>query len=128
MERDEAQQYSLCTSEETLAELGQGEYPRQRQVIRFAAKVPLLEPHAAIPGIAQVYVEHRLMPQSLKGDALHLAYASFYKTDFLLTWNCDHLANANKRRHLRWLNTRLNLCIPEIVTPLELVTESSDEN
>ena len=39
------------------------------------------------------------MPRVLKGDALHLAYASFYKIDFLLTWNCNHLANANKRQH-----------------------------
>lgn len=56
----------------------------------------------------------------MKGDAIHLAYASFYKIDFLLTWNCNHLANANKRQHIRRINTGLNLSVPEIVTPLEL--------
>ena len=68
------------------------------------------------------------MPRVLKGDALHLAYASFYKMDFLLTWNCNHLANANKRRHIRVINTRLNLAIPEIITPLELFSEATDDN
>ena len=63
------------------------------------------------------------MPKDEMGDALHLAYASFYKIDFLLTWNCNHLANANKKQHIRILNNRLNLFVPEIITPLELFTE-----
>jgi hypothetical protein len=67
------------------------------------------------------------MPCALKGDALHLAYASFYKIDFLLTWNCNHLANANKRQYIRVINARLNLPTPEIVTPLELFSEKPDE-
>jgi hypothetical protein len=67
------------------------------------------------------------MPRVLKGNALHLAYASFYKIDFLLTWNCNHLANANKRKHIRVINARLNLPTPEIVTPLELFSEKPYE-
>ena len=68
------------------------------------------------------------MPRVLKGDSLHLAYASFYKIDFLLTWNCNNLANANKRKHIRVINTRLNLAIPEIITPLELFSETTDDD
>ena len=68
------------------------------------------------------------MSDLLKGDALHLAYASFFKKDFLLTWNCNHLGNANKKQHIRIINARLNLFTPEIVTPLELFTEVSDDN
>jgi len=56
-----------------------------------------------------------------------LAYASFYKIDFLLTWNCNHQANASKRQHIRVINARLNLPTPEIVTPLELFSEKTDE-
>ncbi|MGR3218700.1 MAG: type II toxin-antitoxin system VapC family toxin, partial [Candidatus Anammoxibacter sp.] len=58
-----------------------------------------------------------------EGDAVHLAFASYFKIDFLLTWNCNHLANANKKQHIRILNTKLNLNIPEIITPLELFPE-----
>jgi hypothetical protein len=68
------------------------------------------------------------MPRILEGDALHLAYASFHKIDFLLTWNCNHLANANKRKHIRTINARLNLATPEIITPLELFSETTDDN
>jgi hypothetical protein len=35
-----------------------------------------------------------------------------------------HLANANKRQHIRIINARLNLPTPELVTPLELFTET----
>ena len=62
--------------------------------------------------------QHGLLPD------MHLAYAAFYKCDFLLTWNCNHLTNANKRQHIRIINARLNLPTPEIVMPLELFTEA----
>ena len=58
----------------------------------------------------------------------HLAYASYYKIDFLPTWNCNHLANANKKQHIRIINTRLNLPTPEIITPFELFTEKTDDD
>ena len=55
------------------------------------------------PGIAEVirhYVRHRIMPNDAAGDAGHLAIASMHSIDFILTWNCKHLANASKQRHI----------------------------
>ncbi len=49
------------------------------------------------------------MPNDPLGDALHLAIASYHKCDFLLTWNCRHLANANKFGHIRRVNVMLGL-------------------
>ncbi len=76
--------------------------------------------------IVEVYIAHKVMPQNPAGDALHLAIASFHKCDFLLTWNCNHLANANKTAHIRRINTLLNLPIPQIVTPLELLGDDDE--
>ena len=67
------------------------------------------------------------MPTDPTGDALHLALASFYRIDFLLTWNCKHLANANKFGHIRRINTRLGLYVPNIVTPLELLDDEDND-
>lgn len=39
----------------------------------------------------------------------------------LVTWNCRHLANANKFGHIRRINTMLGLKTPELVTPPELL-------
>ena len=67
------------------------------------------------------------MPENPLGDALHLAVASYHKCDFLLTWNCDHLANANKFGHIKRINTILGLYVPALITPLELLGEMEDE-
>ncbi|GEM_PF-6217479 len=42
---------------------------------------------------------------------------------FLLTWNYNHLANANKFRHIQQVNILLGLYVPSLVTPLELLSE-----
>jgi len=123
--QEERHHYEIWASEETLHEVGTGEYPHKVQAIEFASKIPLLPPHPEIIEIAQVYIDHYVMPLALKGDALHLAYASFYKMDFLLTWNWNHLANANKKQHIAVINTRLQLAIPEIITPLQLFQEET---
>ena len=57
---------------------------------------------------------------------MHLALASYYKCDFLVTWNFRHIANANKFGHIRRINTKLGLFVPALVTPLELL-ELDDE-
>ena len=57
----------------------------------------------------------------------HLALASFYNCDMLVTWNCRHLANANKTDHIRRVNALLGLRTPLLVTPLELM-EKDDES
>jgi hypothetical protein len=46
-----------------------------------------------------------------------------HKCDILLTWNCVHLANANKFNHIRYVNTMIGLYVPTITTPLELLGE-----
>jgi len=121
----ERQNFNIWISEETFSELNQGNYPHKSEILESVSQCPVLPPQKRIADIVQVYVDNYLMPQVLEGDALHLAYASFYKLDFLLTWNCNHLANANKRQHIRIINTRLKLHTPEIVTPLELFTEKT---
>ena len=123
---EERHHFDLWISEETIVELSKGNYPNKTKILECVADISVLPFDEQIIGITQVYLDHHLMPQVLAGDALHLAYASFWKIDFLLTWNCNHLANANKKQHIRVINTRLNLPTPEIITPLELFMENSN--
>ena len=83
--------------------------------------LPVLSVEEAIAEIVQAYIEHRVMPADPGGDAMHLALASYHKCEFLVTWNCQHLANANKFGHIRRVNTMLGLFVPALVTPLELI-------
>jgi hypothetical protein len=118
MERD---RYQLVTSEAVLDELEGGIPEHAETRLGLVAAIPLLPIEPGIAEIVTAYIRHQLMPADPGGDALHLALASYHKCDFLLTWNCLHLANANKFGHIRRVNTMLGLFIPTIVTPLELL-------
>lgn len=115
--------YQIVTSAAVLGELNRGNFPNKNEAIQLISQLPLLPIEPAITAIVQTYIKHKLMPADPGGDALHLAVASYYKCDFLLTWNCRHLANANKFGHVRRLNTLLGLFVPAMVTPLELMGE-----
>jgi hypothetical protein len=113
--------YLLVTSVAVLDELSSGDYPNREDVIALVNDLPLVPVEPAITEIVQAYIRHKVMPDDPVGDALHLALASYHKCDFLLTWNCNHLANANKFDHIRRVNVMLGLYVPSLVTPLELL-------
>ena len=112
--------YLLVTSEAVLDELKDGDYPKKDKILDLVDRLPLLPIEPTIVDIVETYIKRKVMPVDPVGDALHLALASYYKCDFLLTWNCNHIANANKFAHIRRINTLLGLYIPSLVTPLEL--------
>ena len=117
--------YDLYISDAVLQELNSGDYPRKNEIIRLVSKIPILKVASDLEQIVEFYIINYVMPRSFVGDAVHLAYASYFDIQYLLTWNCNHLANANKRKHIRVINGRLGLSTPEIVTPLELFKEEN---
>lgn len=121
------QHYVLVTSAAVLDELNQGDHPNKTAVLALVEQISLLPVVPAITEVVQAYIQHHVMPRDPVGDALHLALASYHKCDFLLTWNCQHLANANKFGHIRRINTLLGLYVPLLVTPLELLGGESNE-
>lgn len=125
---NERDHYQLVTSLAVIEELESGDYPNKENVLEILADVPLLNIPMAIGDIVDTYIVRRLMPSNPRGDALHLAIASFHGCDFLLTWNCKHLANANKFAHIRRINTLLGLFVPTLTTPFELLSWEEEEN
>jgi predicted nucleic acid-binding protein len=119
--KDERQLYDVVTSEAVLNELSAGDYESKPDALRLLDETPLLKIDTEIIEIVNTYITHKLMPNDALGDAMHLAVASYHNCEFLLTWNCRHLANANKFKHIRRINTMLGLYVPSLVTPIELL-------
>lgn len=117
--------YRLYTSSYVFAELSLAPGRKAAEARRLLTNARLLEEPPGFHDVVQYYIEHLLMPADAEGDAAHLAMASMHNMEFLLTWNCRHLANANKIQHLRVLNGRLGLHVPVITTPLTLMPEQS---
>jgi hypothetical protein len=119
------QSYELVTSKAVIAELDNAPEPKRSSALNLIRTVQNLEPTDEVQIATQVYIKERLMPDNAVGDALNLAFASVHKIDYLLTWNCKHLANANKFQRIRVINTRLGLFVPTLTTPQALVPEAS---
>ena len=122
LDRDE-----IVTSEAVIDELSAGEHPRREECLAMVADIPLVAIDLAVSETVEAYIAHKVMPRDPGGDALHLALVSHYRCDFLATWNCRHLANANKFDHVRRINGILGLFVPALVTPLELLGDENEE-
>jgi hypothetical protein len=121
-----AERYQLVTSPAVLDELAGGLPERSHDWLTLLQGLPLLSIEAALAKIVQAYIRHRVMPADPAADALHLAPASYHKCDFLVTWSCQHLANANKFGHIRRVKTLLGHFVPALATPLELLGASDE--
>jgi len=121
---DHRHRYALVISVPVLEELEEGNHPKKQDVLALVADLPILPIVDAIGEIVDTYIQSYVMPADPRGDAIHLALASYHRCQFLLTWNCEHLANANKFEHIRHVNTLLGLHVPTLVTPLELITSA----
>ena len=108
------------SSQVVLDELMEGEYPGQHHCLDLVRPLPLLRLTDEILEIAEIYQQERVMPAPPSADALHVAIAAYYRVEYLLTWNCRHLANARKTRHLETINLRLRIPTPRLVTPHNL--------
>lgn len=112
--------YECFISAVVLEELSAGVYATQDDCLALVADVPLLDVNQEVLDIADVYRTRGLMPRNPAADSVHVAVASCYRVDYLLTWNCRHLANANKTRRLEELNERMGLSTPQLITPYQL--------
>jgi predicted nucleic acid-binding protein len=116
----------LFVSAAVIDELERGDFPSRPDCLRLVERLPVLAVEPPVLEIVETYIRRRVMPSDPVGDALHLALASHHRCDFLVTWNCRHLANATKFGHIRRVNTLLGLSVPALVTPLELLEEADD--
>lgn len=116
-----APQFELLTSPAVILELQRGSTEKTTERLKLVSDLRLLEINDAVERIVAAYIDRRVMPNDPGGDALHLAIASYYRLDVLLTWNCRHLANPNKIQSIRVVNGELGLPMPLLTTPLNYV-------
>jgi hypothetical protein len=71
--------------------------------------------------LAHSILESGAIPPRAIRDAAHIAVATVHAVDYLLTWNCKHLANAQILRRIESLCRRAGWQMPIICTPEELM-------
>ena len=87
-------------------------------------------PVLALNDDVRTLTRHYARTLGLSGKALadipHIAYAVSYGMDYLVTWNCSHIANGEMIRRLLSANVELNRPTPLIVTPEEILESLED--
>ena len=119
--------FELFISQFVLDEASAGDGEAAAQRLNALRDVALLDVTEDAILLAADLVAGGGLPTKARLDALHIAVATVHGMDFLLTWNCKHIANANKLPHIRRVNALLGLETPALATPLQLL-EKDDES
>jgi len=118
--------YELVTSQYVLDEAADGDAEVASRRLAALAGVPLLPVENAILTIADEILGKAILPRSASVDALHIAMVAHHQVDYLLTWNCSHIANARILPMVFDVLDGLGLSRPIICTPEELLTDDTD--
>jgi hypothetical protein len=108
-------------SEIVISEISQGDKIAAEKRLDSVKGFKYLEHNNEIEQLGIKYFKLFNIPEKSKLDALHLAISVWFKIDFLLSWNCKHIANAFVNLKLREYNYKNDLHSPILCTPEELM-------
>ena len=91
-----------------------------------AILLPELPGSAKADALGDMLVARKLVPETKKVDAYHLALAAFHRADYLLTWNQKHLDNLDLRARIEKLIKDQGFKPAKIITPERLMDGGND--
>jgi predicted nucleic acid-binding protein len=115
--------FSLFISQFVLDEAAAGDVDAAAQRLEALRDATILDITEEAIRLASNLVVGGGLPTKARVDALHVAIAAVHGMDFLLTWNCKHIANAATRTRIEDLCRADGFEPPIICTPLELAKE-----
>jgi predicted nucleic acid-binding protein len=116
-------QFKLYISQVVLNEVARGDPEMATRRLEILSNFPLLEVSEEVQTLANLFLGQSNLPAKAADDALHIAVATVYGLDYLLTWNCKHIANAQIQKKLSQISDDAGYELPTICTPYELMGE-----
>ena len=113
--------FILYTSEAVLDEVAKGDTAIASQRLEILRDFPLLALNQAVQGLAAQFLTRSNLPPKAEVDAIHIAAATVHGMDYLLTWNCKHIANAQMQSKLAEISLDFGYVLPLLCTPNELM-------
>lgn len=115
--------FGLFISQLVIGEISNGDPEAVKRRIAVLEDLPELALTDKAEALAAKLLLGAALPQKAKADALHIAIATVHGMDYLLTWNCTHIANAIMRPKIESICRAAGYEPPVICTPPELVEE-----
>lgn len=115
--------FDVYVSELVAAEAGRGDPSPAHRRLQAITGIPRLELNDQARELARGLLRDGAVPGSAEVDAYHIAIAAVNGMDYLLTWNCVHIANAARRSAIEAVCRRHGCEPPVICTPAELMED-----
>lgn len=113
--------FTLYISQVVLDEVMLGDAEIAEKRLEALQGFPLLELSDAVEDLAAQFLSRSNLPPKAAADAVHIATATVHGMDYLLTWNCKHIANAQIQKKLAEICLDFEYELPTICTPYELM-------
>lgn len=118
---NERMKYELVVSQYVIDEASAGDPTLAADRLSVLADIPRLPSDPEIDRIADEIMSRAILPSHAAVDALHIASVAHHRIQYLLTWNCKHIANAKILPRVYQVLTDLGVPHPIICTPEELI-------
>jgi hypothetical protein len=113
--------FQLYSSQAIVKETSQGDVEIASQRLAILRNFSLLDLNQSVLYLAEQFLERSNLPAKADIDAVHIAAATVHGMDYLLTWNCKHIANAQIQGKLAKISLDFGYELPILCTPYELL-------
>lgn len=121
--------FELYISDAVLNEIRGGDPDAARRRLAIIDGLPVLQLNEDVRSLVHEYDRRLGLAGRARADLPHFAFAVAYEMDYLVTWNCRHIANGEMIRRLLDANAALRRPTPLVVTPEEILsTPEEDES
>ena len=123
---DRRSKFELVASELVVTECNAGDVSAANKRLDALLGIPLLDITTRSVELAKGLVAAGIVPVKASEDAMHISIATVHFVDYLLTWNCRHIANPEIQARIAEHFQQQGLFLPFICTPEELMGDEND--
>lgn len=120
---EQRHRYDLFVSELVIREIKLGDQNAARRRLSLVDAIPVLGVGIEAVVLGRQLQKYAKLPAKAGVDSLHISLVALQQMDYLLTWNCRHIANTRTRRAIDEILKMREMPSPTIVTPEELLEE-----
>lgn len=124
------EEYEFYISELVMAEINNCPEPKRSDLERLLQQVPLslLEIDDEVIELAERYIDEGIFPAKYRDDAIHVALASVYNCNVIVSWNFKHMVKIRTILGVNGINKLMGYLEIEIVTPEFITEEGGNDN
>ena len=123
---NERSRFELVVSQYVIDEVSAGDQTLAADRLQTLESIPVLPNAPEILRIANEIMSRAILPPKAQVDALHIASVAHHRIEYLLTWNCKHIANAKTLPRIHRVLSEMGIPIPVICTPEEMLGDDPE--